>query len=299
MNIIPSDIDFESYITIEDKAFVKPAYEFIDGALERLHKGVAVYGSPMPWSKTQEHFRFRPAEITIWAGVNGNGKSLVSGMVAAWLAKRERVMIASMEMPPEATVARMLRQTSGTDQPSRQFAERFREVTDWNLFIYDQVGSVKAKKMLGVVHYAATLGIKHIFIDSLVKCGIGTEDYNSQKRFVDDLCAAAKEHKLHIHLIHHVRKGNSETDVPDKFDIKGAGEITDLADNVLIVARNQKKDQQKRTNSQQYNETDPDGFLRVAKQRHGEWEGMWGFWFHEKSHQWSGRPNEALSWELF
>ena len=52
-------------------------------------------------------------------------------------------------------------------------------------------------------------------IDSLVKCGVGVDDYNAQKKFVDALCWAAKQHKVHIHLVNHIRKGNNETEIPD------------------------------------------------------------------------------------
>ena len=59
-----------------------------------------------------------------------------------------------------------------------------------------------------------------------------------------------------------------------------------------VVARNQVKEAKIR-NLQEVDVSEPDGYIRVAKQRHGEWEGLFQFWFDVKSHQWIpeyGRP---------
>ena len=284
------NIDFEKYLESHEEnkhgQHVRPINDFLNGALKRLDQGVTLFGDRMPWDKTTEHFRFRESELTIWAGVNGNGKSLVMGQCALWLAKESPVCIASMEMPPEATLARMLRQACGSDRPSRAYGEKLMQYLDKSLFIYNQLGTVSREAILGAIHFAAKeRGVKHFMIDSLVKCGLGTDDFNGQKQFVDQLSNAAKEHKIHIHLVVHIRKGKSEKDKPDKFDIKGAGEITDLADNVLIVSRNLGKEELKRGGSD-YDVDAPDAYIRVVKQRHGEWEGTWLFWWHEKAQQW-------------
>ncbi len=298
--VLDDDLDFEKYLadheTERHAEKVRPVSDFTDLAFERLTNGVAVTGEPLPWNKTADKFRFRSGELTIWAGVNGNGKSLVMGQVALWL--DSPVVIASMEMKPEATVARLLRQAAGREDPTRQYVDAIVRELSGKLYIYDHVGTVQQNSVLGLCHYAAKeKGVKHVFIDSLVKCGLGVDDYNAQKNFVNRLAEAAKEHDIHIHLVVHIRKGNAETDIPDKFDIKGAGEITDLADNVLIIARNQSKEKAKRNNDKAYDMDKPDGFIRVAKQRHGEWEGLWGFWWDEKSQQWSSRNNAgALPW---
>jgi twinkle protein len=43
-----------------------------------------------------------------------------------------------------------------------------------------------------------------------MKCVSGEDDYNSQKSFVDELTALARDHNVHIHLVHHIRKLASE-----------------------------------------------------------------------------------------
>jgi len=294
MNII-QDTDLLEFTGKQESQSICHYGDFKDATKNRIQQGVKVYGDAMPWDKTGDKFRFRPGEVTIWAGVNGNGKSLVMGQCASWLMRHTGVLIASMEMKPEATMARMIRQAAGNETPSSSYMDKFFDAAH-KLWIYDQLDTVQADRILGLCHYAATeCGVKHIMIDSLVKCGLGTDDYTKQKEFVDKLCWVAKRYDIHVHLVVHMRKGANEQEIPDKFSVKGAGEITDLCDNLLIVARNLKKARKireaKRTPEgakiiDEDTAKEPDGFLRVAKQRHGEWEGMWGFWWHEESQQW-------------
>ncbi|MCP5015071.1 MAG: AAA family ATPase, partial [Ketobacter sp.] len=294
MNIL-QDKDLLEFKANQESQTVCPAADFLEATIERVEQGVKVFGDPLPWEKTRDKFRFRPGELTIWAGVNGNGKSLVMGQAALWMLNYTSVLIASMEMKPEATMARMVRQAAGYEQPSSEFVHGFFNATT-RLWIYDQLDTVESDRILAMCHWAATeCGVKHIMIDSLVKCGIAPDDYARQKEFVDRLCWVAKTYNIHVHLVVHMRKGANETEIPDKFAVKGAGEITDLADNVLIIARNMKKEKLSREAQKDSMgvpllpedvATTPDGYLRVAKQRHGEWEGLWGFWWDENSHQW-------------
>jgi twinkle protein len=128
------------------------------------------------------------------------------------------------------------------------------------------------------------LGIQHIFIDSLMKCVSGEDDYNAQKGFVDQLTAVARDHGVHIHLIHHIRKLQSEEVQPNKNDIKGSGAIADQVDNVLLVWRNKKKEHQARQGSA-VDISAPDAMLMCEKQRNGESEDWFGLWYHAASQQ--------------
>lgn len=284
------DIDFERYLeeTEEIAQKVQQPSDFFEKAYSRLTDNQNPTGDTLPWNKTWDKFRFRDGELTIWAGVNGNGKSLVMGQTALFFTKP--CVIASMEMLPEATLARMIRQACGNANPTRLYAERVVSRLVGKIWIYNQVGNVQQRALFGMVRYCAReLGVKHVMVDSLVKCGLGVDDYNSQKTFVDQLTSLAKDEGVHIHLVVHMRKLANESEVPDKHSIKGAGEITDLADNVIIVAR--------RTLNTDGAPDDPTGFIRIAKHRHGEYEGTWGFWFHEESGQWVAAPDRGcLPW---
>lgn len=279
------NIDFLNFVGKQESQWITDLSEQGDGIKDRFKNGVSNFGDALPWPKTHDHFRLRPGEVTIWAGINGHGKSLVSSHVFAHLMKKTTCLIASLEMPIAATGNRMLRQISGKDDPDSALIDQMLEWTTGRLWVYDQLDTVQPERILGMCIYCMTeLNIKHIVIDSLIKCGIAGDDYNRQKEFVDRLCWAAKTHGGHIHLVHHMRKGHSENDVPDKFDIKGAGEITDLVDNVVIVHRNKRKEDRVQQ-GEAVNEFDPDTTLTVVKQRHGEWEGQINLWFHKASQQ--------------
>lgn len=122
-----------------------------------------------------------------------------------------------------------------------------------------------------------------------MKCGIGVDDYNRQKAFIDQLCAFAKDTGVHVHLVAHSRKGESEKNELDKLDVKGASEITDQVDNVFLVWRNKRKeDALAKTPGDTEVAKLPDALLTCVKQRHGEWEGRITLWFHRDSFQFCG-----------
>jgi twinkle protein len=109
------------------------------------------------------------------------------GQVLLWLPHDQKCLIASLEMPPVSTIDRMCRQTLPSGIPSDKYVEEFAQATD-NIWIYDQTDTVPAERMLAMLNYAAKeLGMNHLMIDSLVKCGIAPDDYGKQKDFVDRL----------------------------------------------------------------------------------------------------------------
>jgi twinkle protein len=310
MIISPDEIDFSQYLRETDTTQkVRCASEYVQELIDSLGKKSMERKAFMPWEKTHASFAFRPGEVTLWAGVNGHGKSLVTGMTAASLVSQsESVCIASFEMKPKKTLERMVRQWCG-DSPDaawdvkpdvlavyRDTYEQFRDWCKGKLWLYDQQGTVSTENVVSVVRYCAKeRGIKHFFLDSLMKCVKGEDDYNGQKQLVDELTAIARDHDMHIHLVHHIRKGESETKMPDKSDVKGTGAITDQVDNVLLVWRNKQKEidlQQKK----QIKPDDPDTAILCRKQRNGEWEGMVSLWYHKQSQQLVPTPNsDALT----
>lgn len=298
--IFPDDIDFAAFEQETDaQQKVKPAAMWVQELIDRIRNPVKVQQSLMPWRKTHGMVQFRPGEVTVWGGANGNGKSLVTGQIALSLcAQGEKVCIASFEMKPAKTLERMGRQFSGFNPNDPSFAgsevalqslldvyQQFKEWTDDRLWLYDQQGTVTAKQVVAVVRYCAKeRGITHFFIDSLMKCVAAEDDYNGQKMFVDELTSIARDYGIHIHLVHHIRKPTDESHKPTKYDYKGTGAITDQVDNVISVWRNKAKER-KRDESGVVNEADPDALLICDKQRNGEWEGSIGLWFHRESMQ--------------
>lgn len=274
-------IDWAKYLQAPaDAAHVRPASEWCDAVIDRLRGDKRHVGAKLPWFRTHDKIRFRSGELSIWSGTNGHGKSMIQSHASlGFMAQGEKVCIASLEMQPAATMYRMTRQSSGGVFPTEDSVRDFHTWTDGRLWLYDQQGRVSADRILALGRYIAQeIGIQHYVVDSLMKCGVGVEDYNRQKDFVDALTALAKDTGMHIHLVAHSKKGVNEYGQPGKFDVKGTSEITDLADNVLMVWRNKAKEE-----SPSEHAPEPDALLTVNKQRHGEWEGKVGLWFNKPS----------------
>lgn len=303
--ITDDDIDFNAYITeTEARQNVKSAHLYVDEMLDRMFAPQSRKQVYLPWDRTREVFAFRPGEVTLWPGINGHGKSLITGMVSlSLMGQGEKVCIASFEMKPYRTLERMSRQWFG-DEPARRSDDQaiidtykemmgqFKDWTEGKLWLYDRQGTVDAETIVAVCRYCAKeLGIQHIFVDSLMKCVRGEDDYNGQKYIVDEFCAIAKDHDCHIHLIHHIKKLENEGKIPGKFDVKGTGAITDQVDNVMVHWRNKPKEDARRS-GEKYDASEPDALLICHKQRNGEDEPKIALWFDAKSHQFKMSPGE-------
>lgn len=298
--ITDDHIDFSRYLTETDaQQKVRPASLWVQELIDRVQRPFEQKSAVLPWRKTHNLLQFRPGELTVWGGANGNGKSLVTGLVALSLCSQgDRVCIASFEMKPARTLERMGRQWSTLNSNDPAFRaqpeatlrvvdlyEQFREWTEGKLWLYDQQGTVKQEQVIAMTRYCAKqLGVKHVFIDSLMKCVAGEDDYNGQKSFVEELTSIARDHDVHVHLVHHIKKPESEDKRPNKYDYKGSGAITDQADNVISVWRNKAKER-KASEGKAVSPQDPDTLLICDKQRNGEWEGSIGLWFDPASQQ--------------
>ena len=285
---------FKQHEQSEHEQKLQHISSFTDEAWELLGEGESIYGDSMPWQKTQDKFRFRPGEVTIWAGVNSNGKSLVMGQCALHLSNFTSVGIASLEMPPHQTVKRMIIQSCGRS-PNESYKEKFNKL---DIAIYNHVGSLNTETVYGMCHYMAKeKGIKHIMIDSLVKCGIkDLKDNNQIAYFVSKIQDIAKEHKVHIHIVMHLNKLEKETDIPDKSNVKYAGESVDLTDNLLLVYINIRKRNEMHKPEQERDAkiiAKADCYIRVAKQRHHEFDGIFQFYWNENRLQWCEREGDV------
>ena len=294
--IKPDQVDFEKYLKANDVAQkIRDAEGFIEEMRIDLISPEQQVSQTMPWQKTHDGFQFRPGEVTVYAGGNGGGKSMITGMIAMGLIKQnQKVMIASFEMKPKRTLYRMLRQFAGENIEIPRYTnkeayikgllDRFQIYNYNKLWLYDQQGTVTSQQVIAVARYSAMeLGVQHIFIDSLMKCVAGEDDYNAQKYFVDELTALARDHNVHIHLVHHIRKLANEEIKPSKSDLKGSGSISDQVDNVLLVWRNKKKEHDAQAGP--VDSLIPDAMMMCEKQRNGEAEDWYSLWYHKDSQQ--------------
>lgn len=290
-----SDAELEQYRdAVNPMRQVRDVLDFMHEVLDiRVHKIANNRGDSLPWERAQG-VSFRPGEVTLWMGINGHGKSAITAQFALWLAlQNKRSCIASFEMLPKMTVDRMLCQAAGGSSPTIELAWDFFAALTGKVWIYDRRDSVNLPMLYAVIRYCALeKGVTHFFVDSLMKCVRGEDDYNGQKDFVADVCSLARELGIHIHLVHHVRKSGAEKDIPGKFDAKGSGAITDQVDQVLTVWRNKAKEQD-RANGKADEEM-PDFLLICDKNRNGGWEGRIPLWGDLES--WHFRGTSKQPW---
>ena len=295
--IIDGDLmDFSAYLDMtETHQKVRPASAWRQMFLDSISGKLPVpKGGHLPWAKTKGKMVFGPGQVSLWVGTNGHGKSLLLGQcVLGWCAQGEKACVASFEMKPFKTIERMAAQFCDTRFPTLDEGQRFMDWSDGKLWLYDQQGSANARTLIAVIRYCAKeLKVQHFVIDNLIKCVKSDEDYEGQKEFVDNLTTVARDENIHIHLVHHARKGSDEFSPPRKMDALGAGSITNLVDNVLIVWRNKRKEEDAAQNKP-VEENKPDAMLLCEKNRHGDWEGRIGLWFHHRSTQFVEHPREG------
>lgn len=302
MSMYISEKDFDQYADFlgqQESQEIRAPSTFLDEVEEMAMFGDIQQGDDLPWEKASALWKLRPAELTIWAGMNGHGKSLLQGQVMLHAMKTQRVVIASLEMLPKQTLYRMACQFAGC-RPDPQFARSVVESMDGRLWLYDQQDTVSPIRMLAMVLYCAKeLKADHVVIDSLLKCGIAEDDYNGQKRFVDRLQWLAKSNGIHIHLVAHMRKKENENHQAGKLDVRGTSAITDLADNVIVVRRNKEKEKVREKQELGVDISAHEGkyldqwdaYMTVEKNRHGQTEGTVGLSFNPQSMQYGSRDS--------
>ncbi len=276
-----------------DPAELKGAETFTKAVIDGFYSEERQRGYSAPWQKSHGKILFRTDELSLWTGINGHGKSQFLGhIILSMMQQGARVCVASLELKPERLLMRLARQAGAVSQPSRAYIQAIHEWYSDKLWIFNVLGNTKTKRLLDVFLYARQrYGIDVFVIDSLMKCGIGEEDYSAQKQFVDQLCDFKNQHQCQIHLIAHPRKGFDESKAPGKMDIKGTGSVSDLADYCFTVWRNKNKEdaiQQAKFSNTSIPNTLAEQFdclWRCDKNRNGDWEGKFGLWFDPASFQ--------------
>lgn len=249
-----------------------------------------------PWEPLNHNFAFRESELTLVNGVNGHGKTEVVGhMVLQAMRQGVRTCVASLELKPAILLKRLTRQATCAKLPPEIEIESAFKFYDDRLWLFGLTGTAKADRLIEIFQYARRrYGIELFVIDSLMKCGIGDDDYNGQKAFIDALCDFKNKTNCHVILVTHSRKGDSEEKPTGKMDVKGSGSITDLTDNLFIIWRNKPRERalQKQESGQELSDSErellgaPASVLSLEKQRNGEgWEGRIPLFLDPQSHQ--------------
>lgn len=259
-------------------------------------------GYGVPYDKLAGKLLFRPAELTLWSGASGHGKSqILSDCLPHWVKQGSRICLASLEMKGEQTLKRLAKQTGGIDRPTAPFITNILQWLDNGLLIYDHVGKSGIPALIEVFDYArAKYGCDQFIIDSLMRLGIAQDDYNGQEKAVFQLVDWTIANNVHLHLVAHSRKGDKERGAPETEDIKGAMEIGANAFNIVTIWRNKQHEQKlkmaKSDDEREELNEKPGVIMNVAKQRNGDFEGMVGLWFDQASYRYH-TTNNRFYWE--
>ncbi|WP_375655703.1 toprim domain-containing protein [Bartonella sp. MR63HLJHH] len=248
-------------------------------------------GYTVPYPKLKDKLHFRPAELTLWSGASGAGKSqLLSDCIPHWIAQKSRLCLASLEMKGEQSLRRLTKQTGGLEKPTKETIERILHFLDDGLILYEHVGKSSVDTLLDVFDYCrARYGCDQFIIDSLMRLGIASDDYARQEQAVYKMVDWAVLNSVHIHLVAHARKGGLDKDIPSTEDIKGASEIGANAFNIITIWRNRSLEDKIFAASLAQEKADlakrPGVIMNIAKQRSGDFEGKIGLWFDPQTYR--------------
>ena len=279
------EIIFDKSIDFDMKEIKCPT-QYIDELSFYMENPELTYGLKTNLEKLTDILKgWRKKEVTVWTGRNGSGKSTFLNQEIIHLIDSGSICcIGSFELPPIIYLAWLMRQHYRKQNVSRQEIEKGLKHYAGRLLIFDIVGEINKTNLFELMEFASMkYGVDHFVIDSLMKIHLGVAEnkiYGEQKKVVSDLSDFSKKYDCHIHLVAHPRKSTSDENIPDKGDIAGSGDITNLADNVIVIHRvsDEQKEKFLRDNKEAY-----DTWLKVLKNRaHGE-EGGFGLFFESQS----------------
>jgi twinkle protein len=256
---------------------------------EEIHSGKS-----LGWVKTEDKFRVRN-ELNILTGVSGHGKSLwLSQVILSMMKQGTKCLLASLEMRPVLSLARLTTQALGSPEPTEDYIRKFCERAKDKLYIYDQHQQTTSQDMIATLYYGKhILGVEVFVIDSLMKMSdISEESLEAQKMFVDKLAVTVRDLNIAVFLVAHTRKMKSEEEIPDATNIMGSSHIRNLCDNIICVWRNRSKERliEEGKTSEADLKIIPDCKVFVQKQRNAQWEGSFNFWFDQKGLKYKESP---------
>lgn len=193
---------------------------------------------------------FALGEMTVWSGSNGSAKSTFLGQVAIEAINQGyNVAMFSGELTDKRLLNWLCLQSAGKSRIKKNeeknyyyvdqyYKDKILHWLDNKLYIYDNTFGNKANEILQSVRDCIDKhDIKMVILDNLMSMNLasyGDQKYDVQTKLVTELSALAKEKNVHIHFVCHPRKSLSFL---RKNDISGTADLTNIADNVIIMHR--------------------------------------------------------------
>lgn len=195
--------------------------------------------------------RLRTHEIVIFTAESGAGKTTYLGQLAACVAAQgARVVVAALEEHVPKVLHMISRQLMGakSDHMEENTANQrtLANTLAWiqqRFRFYNFLGIGNWRDILDCFKYARTrLGYEVFVLDSMMKVGIPDDDYAGQSVAVNafqDFCLSTGACVL---LVVHQNKAEGGASAI-KRKVRGAGVITDVANVVMSIRRNEKKEE--------------------------------------------------------
>lgn len=273
------------------------------------------YGYELPF-----HFplRWRPSEMTLFTGEDGSGKSSMLSLIAIVSARQmepgQKVVVASMEVPPEITLWIMARQLLGLGklEKTEENIARVVKALGWlqkRILIYNFLGITDWRELLNTFRYAREHAGGELFIvDSVMRIGIEDDNYAMQGIASSQFAEFSVKTGAHTILVHHQNKSG---DGGQKTRVRGSKQWTDNAHNVVGTKRNEAKatklaELKAERDSGEMDQTSYDNEVRqltikwdsqflLSKQRWpgSRQNGARYLYFHHESLQFHEKPNQA------
>ena len=300
------DIDLSVYR--QHRHEIRNPLSFREGLVEHFESDPNERGAYMPFPSSHR-MKFRQGEVSMWGGANFAGKSAMLTMCLLywlrgdrWSDREEKILLISPEFSPTINIARMIQQACAK-LPGQIAEPDVNAVLVWlekRFLIYDAVGSVDIGDLMSVMKYCqAEHGTTQVAIDNLTVMKLPSQDVNqSQGELMTDLVQTARQTGLHIHLVVHTRKP-SPGELVSRYNIRGSSMLSDLADNILMIERNESKERKLQDISLPDEDREEitaqaDTRLHVLKQRHGSaWIGVVRLYFSPYSMRWSEKRRPA------
>jgi twinkle protein len=258
-------------------------HELVARAMEKRAK--ADEGIQPPWAKLKGSFALRPGELVLAGGYSGHGKSAVMsqwGLAAA--AAGNPTGFISLELPAEFLFDQLASFSAVVEETPESYLKEFAAWMEPLLFIYDKVDVMTPEEALqaciGLVKF---FGCKLIILDCLFMVSLA-DDLEAERAFSQKLAAVAKSFDVCIVLVHHFRKPageEGEKKMGTKHSFIGSSHLVNVSSSVLIVHENKEKTAA-RNDGLEVDDSFPDISIAVAKQRYHRYEGVTGYWLHDK-----------------
>ena len=200
---------------------------------------------------------WRLGELTVWTGKRQSGKSTMIGQSILQLVEENtRVFVYTGELSKNHFREWLFLQANGESELKGvhnkisydyDFIVKddvFKKISYWikdKVFLYDSEDIASENELIKVIKKTKiSKDCSFFIIDNLTTVKLeGQSDnfYRKQSEFIANLKAVCRNFDTHIHLIVHPKKVDDADKNVKVSDIGGSGDISNLADNVVIVQR--------------------------------------------------------------